>query len=259
MIKIRVPIVILIIATAVAIASDVFLTDFLTLQNNSLEVIHGTGKNKFLALHDHSGRYRISDFSLILALKSDVRYNVKVNQLPDNDVISIPILGSLIDNRLPEKDEYCAHPFPVAAHPVFEKLKSSEVTEVLFPTGCSTSFWVYGSDVIINEYFPRPYFSLVLTTGDFIPFLSSTFFSRLEIINSFNIFHLHLHSVIQRLSLRKFLYAVMQKTHPLYPLISIVHMQVLRLPFCFILVMNMMASILSTNLASNYIIVSNSF
>ena len=104
MIKIRVPIVILIIATAVAIASDVFLTDFLTLQNNSLEVIHGTGKNKFLALHDHSGRYRISDFSLILALKSDVRYNVKVNQLPDNDVISIPILGSLIDNRPPEKE-----------------------------------------------------------------------------------------------------------------------------------------------------------
>ena len=155
--------------TVVATARDVFLMEYLTLQNNSLEVIHGTGKNRFLVLPDHSGRYRIPDFGLIEALKSVAQYSVTVHQLPDNDVISIPILGTLIDNRppeLPKKDDYCAHPFPVAAHPVFKKLDSTEVIEVLFPTGCSTTFWVYGTDFVINEYFPRPYFSLVLTTGD---------------------------------------------------------------------------------------------
>jgi hypothetical protein len=158
------------------VIADVFLMEFLNQQNNTVEVIHGTGKNKFLLLPDHSGRFRIPDLGLIVALKSAGKYNVTVHQLPDNDVISIPMLGSVIGQLPPEPpkmDEYCAHPFPVAAHPAFEKLNSSEVIEVLFPSGCSSSFWVYGSDAIINEYFPRPYFSLVSTTGQcsFLSFL----------------------------------------------------------------------------------------
>ena len=125
----------------------------------------GSGKNKFLVNREHSVRYRIPDFDIVTALSSETKYNVTVHQLPDNDVLSIPINGAVEDDRPPIKDDYCSNPYPVVPNLVFGRLKSFDTIEVLWPTGCIASFWVYGSDVYINEYFPRPYFKNVLVTG----------------------------------------------------------------------------------------------
>ena len=150
------------------VATDLLLTKFLNEQNNTIEIIHGTGKNKFLVLPDHSGRYRIPDLGMIDSLNRVAKYNVMEHQLPDSEVIAVPVLGIVIDNRLPElapKKGHCADLFPVAAHPSFERLDHSKPIEVLYPSGCSSGSWTNGSDHVINEYFPRPYFSILSKSG----------------------------------------------------------------------------------------------
>lgn len=59
-----------------------------------MQIVHGTGHNRFILDPTGKGRHRISNGAIIM-LRSKENVTISIKQLPDDEVLRIPLLDEI--------------------------------------------------------------------------------------------------------------------------------------------------------------------